>query len=168
MTVIGSTMNPQSLTMVFVAEFPAPPSRIWQVWEDPRQLERWWGPPTWPATFDRHELAPGGASRYHMTGPDGEHAPGWWTTLETDAPSRLVFEDGFSLPDGEPDPGMPSMRIEVSLEPRDDGAGTRMTITAHFDDLEQLEKVTAMGMVEGMTGALTQIDALIAEGTGAR
>lgn len=161
MTVISSSIDPAALTMTFVAEFDAPPARVWHVWEDPRQLERWWGPPTWPATFDRHELAPGGESRYHMTGPNGERAPGWWTVLETDAPARLVIEDGFSLPDGEPDPEMPTMRMEVGFDALGDGARTRMTILTRFSDLAQLEKVSAMGMVEGMTGALGQIDALL-------
>lgn len=162
MTVMSSISDPQALTMTFVAEFDAPPARVWQVWEDPRQLERWWGPPTWPATYTRHELEPGGQSRYHMTGPNGERAPGWWTTVETDAPSRLVIDDGFSRPDGEPDPEMPTMRLEVTFDALDDGTRTRMTILARFADLEQLEKVTAMGMVEGMTGALGQIDAILA------
>jgi uncharacterized protein YndB with AHSA1/START domain len=162
MTVIDSSTDPQALTMTFVAEFDAPPARLWQVWEDPRQLERWWGPPTWPATFRRHQLVPGGQSRYHMTGPEGEHAPGWWTTLETDAPNRLLIEDGFSLPDGEPDPDMPTMRLEATFDPLGDGSRTRMTILARFVDLAQLEKVAAMGMVEGMTGALGQIDAILA------
>ncbi len=52
------------------------------------------------------------------------------------------------------------MRLEVSFDATD--TGTRMTIVTRFTDLEQLEKVTAMGMVEGMTGALGQIDALLA------
>jgi uncharacterized protein YndB with AHSA1/START domain len=160
MTVVRSDTDAQGLTMTFVAEFAAPPERVWQVWEDPRQLERWWGPPTWPATFTRHELTPGGQSRYYMTGPEGEKAPGWWRTVETRAPHRLVFEDGFSRPDGEPDPDMPTMRLEVSFDTVD--GGTRMTILTRFTDLDQLEKVAAMGMVEGMTGALGQIDALLA------
>jgi uncharacterized protein YndB with AHSA1/START domain len=159
MTVIGSEIDAQALTLTFVTEFSAPPARVWQVWEDPRQLERWWGPPTWPATFTRHELTPGGQSRYHMTGPEGEKAPGWWTTVEAEAPHRLVVEDGFSQPDGEPDLDMPTMRMEVTFEALD--GGTRMTILTRFTDAEQLEKVTAMGMVEGMTGALGQIDALL-------
>ncbi|MDR3661288.1 MAG: SRPBCC domain-containing protein [Mycobacterium sp.] len=160
MTVVSSDIDAQALTMTFVAEFAAPPGRVWQVWEDPRQLERWWGPPTWPATFTRHELTPGGQSRYYMTGPEGEKALGWWTTIKTEPPVRLVFEDGFSGPDGEPDPAMPTMHLEVSFQAVDDG--TRMTILTRFTDLQQLEKVTAMGMVEGMTQALGQIDALLA------
>ena len=96
MTMISSAADPQALTMTFVAEFTAPPARVWQVWEDPRQLERWWGPPTWPATFTRHELTPSGQSRYHMTGPEGEKAPGWWTTA-TSCPRRSSRPTGCSM-----------------------------------------------------------------------
>ena len=53
MTVISSQKDLDALTLTIVAEFDADAARIWQVWEDPRQLERWWGPPTWPATFER-------------------------------------------------------------------------------------------------------------------
>jgi uncharacterized protein YndB with AHSA1/START domain len=161
MTVIDSVRDTEALSLTFVAEFDAPPERVWQVWDDPRQLERWWGPPTWPATFDQHDLTPGGQSRYYMTGPDGEKAPGWWTTVDVDAPHRLVVDDGFSTPDGEPDPTMPTMRMEVFFDRLDEGLRTRMTIVTTCATLEQLEKVTAMGMVEGMTGALGQIDALL-------
>ena len=72
MTVISSVTDPERLSLTVVAEFAAGPDRVWGVWEDPRQLERWWGPPTYPATFTRHDFAVGGESRYHMTGPQGD------------------------------------------------------------------------------------------------
>jgi uncharacterized protein YndB with AHSA1/START domain len=56
MTVISSTKNPEALTLTLVAEFDASPEQVWQIWEDPRQLERWWGPPTWPATIEQFEF----------------------------------------------------------------------------------------------------------------
>lgn len=68
---INSTKDAEALTLTLVAEFDADVERSWQVWEDPRLLERWWGPPTWPATFDQHGPVAGGTSQYHMTGPDG-------------------------------------------------------------------------------------------------
>ena len=71
MTVISTTKDPENLRLTIVAEFDATPERVWTVWEDPRKLEKWWGPPTWPATFNRHDFVVGGESRYHMTGPDG-------------------------------------------------------------------------------------------------
>ena len=96
MTVIETTRDTETLTLRIVAEFAAPPARVWQVWADPRQLERWWGPPTWPATFVQHEFAVGGRAHYFMTGPDGEKAHGWWRFTAIDEPQMLEFEDGFA------------------------------------------------------------------------
>src|SRR3954466_12175874 len=87
-------------TFTVTTQFDAPPERVWQLWADPRQLERWWGPPTYPATFPRHALAPGSRVEYHMTGPQGERHAGYWEVVEADAPHRLVFRDGFANADG--------------------------------------------------------------------
>ena len=72
MTVLAVERDPVALTFTIVSEFDAPAERVWQVWADPRQLERWWGPPTYPATVVDHDLTPGGWVTYSMTGPDGE------------------------------------------------------------------------------------------------
>ena len=53
MTVTNVHKDPEALTMTITAEFDAPVERVWQLWADPRQLERWWGPPTYPATVRR-------------------------------------------------------------------------------------------------------------------
>ena len=42
MTVISSNTNAEELTLTLIAEFDAPPERVWAVWEDARKLERWW------------------------------------------------------------------------------------------------------------------------------
>jgi uncharacterized protein YndB with AHSA1/START domain len=157
--VVSSHKDVDGLTMTLVAEFNASVERVWRIWEDPRQLERWWGPPTWPATFDQHDFVVGGESRYYMTGPEGEKAGGWWTITVIDAPHRLEFEDGFADESGEPSATMPAMHIAVTIEPT--GAGARMTTVTTFADTAQMEQVIAMGMEEGMTQAMGQIDALL-------
>ena len=160
MTVVSTTQDPEALTFTIVAELSAPPSRVWQVWADPRQLERWWGPPTWPATFVEHDLTVGGRSHYFMTGPDGEQAHGWWQMVTVDEPKALEFEDGFADESGRPNPEMPITRGRVELTETADG--TRMTVTSHFATAEQMQQLVAMGMVEGITGAMNQIDDLLA------
>lgn len=160
MTVVSSTKDLDQLTLTFVTEYAASKDRVWQVWEDPRQLERWWGPPTWPATFTRHEFVPEGESRYSMTGPEGEKAPGWWRLIAIDAPDRLEFEDGFAGDDGEPLDRSDTTRTVVTLE--ESGGTTRMTAVTTFKSLEQLEKLLGMGMEEGMELAVGQIDAILA------
>jgi uncharacterized protein YndB with AHSA1/START domain len=82
MTVTAIRKDPRALTMTIDAEFDASPERVWQLWADPRQLERWWGPPTYPATFTRHDLAPGSRVEYHMTGPEGDQPHGYWDIVE--------------------------------------------------------------------------------------
>ena len=95
MPVLSTTPDTADLSLTIVAELAAPPSRVWHLWVDPRQLERWWGPPTWPATFVQHDVTVGGTSRYYMTGPEGEQAHGWWRFLTLDEPNSREVEDGF-------------------------------------------------------------------------
>src|SRR5688572_8313393 len=95
MPVTGVEKDPVALTMTVSAEYDAPVERCWELWADPRRLERWWGPPEWPATFVDHDLTPGGFVTYFMTGPDGDKAHGWWRVLAVDAPCRLEVDDGF-------------------------------------------------------------------------
>ncbi len=161
MTVVSATPDTDALSLTVVTELHATPDRVWQLWSDPRQLERWWGPPTWPATFTELDLRPGGRAAYAMTGPDGRTAPGWWEFLTVDGPRSLSFIDGFANEDGTPDPLMPDSRTEITIEPIPDGS--RMTMVSRFGDAEQMQQLTEMGMVEGMTAALEQIDGILAE-----
>jgi uncharacterized protein YndB with AHSA1/START domain len=162
MTVTAVRKDPQRLTMTLEAEFDASPERVWQLWADPRQLERWWGPPTYPATFTTHDLAPGGRAEYYMTGPEGDQPRGYWDVLETEAPHRLVIYDGFANADGTPNVEMPSFTMRVRIEEVGEGR-TRMSIETVFPSTQAMEQVLAMGMEEGLTQAVGQIDAILAE-----
>jgi len=110
MTVTAVRKDTQALTMTLEAEFAAPPQRIWQLWADPRQLELWWGPPTYPATLTKYDLTPGSRVEYHMTGPEGDKHGGYWDIVEVNAPHQLVFRDGFAHADGSPNTDLASAR----------------------------------------------------------
>lgn len=161
MTVTAVQKDPGALTLTLTAEFNASPERVWQLWADPRQLERWWGPPGYPATFTAHEFRVGGRSEYHMTGPEGPTPIGYWEVLELDPPRTMRIEDGFAA-DGTPNdlPGPGGMN--VTLEPIE-GGRTRMTIENTFPDVSAMEQLLAMGMEQGLTEAVGQIDAILAE-----
>ena len=162
MTVTAVRKDPDALTMTITAQFDASAERVWQLWADPRQLERWWGPPTYPATFTVHDLAPGGRVEYHMTGPAGDQPRGFWEILEADAPARLVFRDGFANDDGTPNEAMPPTVMRVAIEAAG-GSRTRMSIESRFATSEAMEQLVAMGMETGLTQAVGQIDAILAE-----
>jgi uncharacterized protein YndB with AHSA1/START domain len=130
------------------------------MWENPRLLEKWWGPPTYPATVVDHDLTPGGRVTYFMTGPEGDQPRGWWRVIAVEAPHRLEFEDGFADEAGNPDLEMPTMTTRVTLTEQIDG-GTRMAIEATFPSVEAMERLAAMGMEEGIRLAVGQIDDLL-------
>ncbi len=156
MTVLDVVRDEESLTLTLTAEFDAPADRVWQVWADPRLLERWWGPPTWPATFARHDFAPGGRAAYYMTGPDGSKAHGWFEFTLIAPTHRLEFDDGFADQSGEPVDTIPPTHAVVTFE--EDGGRTRMTVVSQFVSLEQLQEMAKMGMEEGLRLATGQID----------
>ena len=162
MTVTAVQKDPVNLTLTLTAEFDASPERVWQLWSDPRQLERWWGPPMYPATFTRHDLKPGSRVEYHMTGPEGDQPHGYWDVVSAEPPRHLSFRDGLANPDGSPNDEFPRIEDDVTIEPL--GAGrTRMEFRAQYPSTAAMEQYLAMGMEEGLTGAIGQIDAILAE-----
>lgn len=164
MSEIDVVKDLERLTIVCTTRLAAPPERVWQIWADPRQLERWWGPPTHPATFVDHDLTPGSTVTYFMTGPDGAKYHGWWRITAATEPTRLEFEDGFADDSGAPDPQLPTTLCTVTLEPGDPAPGgstTTMQLTSRYPNTEAMEQVLAMGVLEGIRQALGQIPAVL-------
>ncbi len=161
MTVTQMHKDLEALTLTVVAEYDVTAERAWLLWADPRQLERWWGPPTYPATVVDHDLRPGGRVSYYMTGPEGDQPHGGWHVLEVEEPRRLVVRDYFADADGVPLDGMAEGEMAVDIADRE-GGGVVMTITSRHASREDLEQVLAMGMEEGLREALAQIDGILA------
>jgi uncharacterized protein YndB with AHSA1/START domain len=161
MPVTSVTKDPVALTMTVVADFPVPVQRLWDAYVDPRQLERFWGPPTYPAQFTRHDAAVGGLSAYAMTGPEGDVSRGYWEWLTVEPQRSFEVLDGFALPGGAPNAEMPSMRMVFVFEPTE--AGARVTTTTHFNTADELANLIEMGMEEGMKQAMGQMDVVMAD-----
>jgi uncharacterized protein YndB with AHSA1/START domain len=150
--------NLDDLTLTITAEFAAPVERVWQVYADPRQLERVWGPPSHPATFVDHDLRPGGRVTYYMSGPEGEKYCGWWEVKTVDEPREFTFEDGFADEDFNPLPDMPVSHNTYTFT--DINGHTGATFLSRYASSEALQQVLDMGVVEGATSAINQIDQL--------
>lgn len=161
MPIESVTPDLDSLTLVAIGVFPVPVERLWRAFTDPRQLERFWGPPTWPATFTRHDMQVGGRSEYVMRGPSGETGAGFWRFLVVEERVCFVIEDGFRDEHGVEVPDLPLTRMEVAFESTP--TGSRFVATSTFPSLEAMEQMVAMGMVEGLTAALSQLDAVLAD-----
>jgi uncharacterized protein YndB with AHSA1/START domain len=160
MPVTDVSKDLDALTMTVTAKFDAGAERVWELWSDPRKLERWWGPPSHPATFVDHDFTAGGRAAYYMTAPDGQKFHGWWRFEEIEAPARIRFEDGFADDQGNPNAEMPTTVATVTLT--EEGGATTMSIQSKFASREGMEQTLEMGVEQGITEAVNQIDALLA------
>ncbi len=161
MPITSVSSDPEALTLTVVADYPVSVERLWDAYADPRQLERFWGPEQWPATFTRHDMSVGGYSHYHMTGPDGAISRGWFRFLAVEPYRCFEVEDGFADDSGTPNTQMPTMRMVYRFEST--AGGSRFTGVTQFTSLESMEELVKMGMMEGMKSAMGQIDALLAD-----
>jgi uncharacterized protein YndB with AHSA1/START domain len=165
MSVTSIDKDFDNLTFTLVADFDAPVERVWDLWADPRQLERWWGPETWPATMEDFDLTPGGLVTYFLTGPEGEKSRGWWRIGSVNPPRFLEFTDGFRDEDGTPVTDSSLTRVQVQLDARD--GGTRMEVRSVFQDREHMDELERLGAMEIFVQSVDQMDALLSASKGA-
>jgi uncharacterized protein YndB with AHSA1/START domain len=149
------------LAITITADFAAPIERLWDAYLDPRQIERFWGPPTYPATFIRHDGAVGGRSVYRMTGPEGDTHYGCWEWADLTPHNSFEVIDWFADESGAPNTDMPATRMSFTFESTENGS--RLVTTSRFDSLEQLQQLLDMQMLEGTKEAMSQIDDVLAD-----
>lgn len=150
-----------ALTITIVADFAVPLQRLWDAYTDPRQIERFWGPPVYPATFFRHDAAVGGRSVYMMTGIEGDTHHGSWEWVSVDAPHAFEVLDNFADETGTPNNDLPTTRMMFAFE--ETATGSRLTTTSHIASLDQFQQLLDMGMLEGTREAMSQIDTVLAD-----
>ena len=161
MTVTSVQNDPVNLTMTVTAEFDAPPERVWQLWADPSQFERWWGAPGYPAKTTAFDMRQGGKVEYHLTGPDGDTPNNVWEILEADHPRLLVLRDAIVDDNDVPVDEGPST-FTVRFEPIAEGR-TRMSIESKFPSAEALKIALDMDMAKGLEWSVDQMAAVLTE-----
>ena len=95
-----------------------------------------------------------------MTGPEGDKYAGYWQIIAVDEPTTFSFVDGFADLDFNPNPGLPVSRNVYTFTEHQ--GGTRATYVSTFESAEALRQVLDMGVVEGASLAINQIDQLVA------
>lgn len=130
MPVTDITTDTDNLTMTLTADVDAPVDRLWRAFTQPRQLERFWGPPGWPATFTAFDFTVGGHAHYAMTSPQGEKSRGTWEFLAIDEGRSFEVLDAFADENGEPMSSFPSMRMRFSFD--ETATGSRLSNITYF------------------------------------
>jgi uncharacterized protein YndB with AHSA1/START domain len=158
---MSETANPSASELadrqiIFTRVFNAPRELVFKAWTEPQHLMKWWGPKEWPLVVCNIDLRPGGVWHYCMKNAAGDEAWGKGIYREISVPERLVYADVFSDAEGNTLEGMPQGVMTVEFAERD--GKTTTTITALYNSKEERDTILQMGMTEGMTESLNQLD----------
>jgi uncharacterized protein YndB with AHSA1/START domain len=160
MPVTAVEKDADAATLTVTAEFDADIDDVWEMWANPRLLERWWGPPGFGTTFVDHELTPGARSNYFMEMPDGSKAHASWVIVSVDPPHGFEALDGDFADTGAPDPDTPITKMTVAITEVDNKV--RMVVNSFFPSGDAMIKTAAAGFEEGMRGVVVQFEEMLA------
>ncbi len=148
-------LDQQQKTIQVERDFEAERSLVWQAWTDPEILDQWWAPEPWKCVTKILELRKGGNWHYYMLGPQGEQE---WCIAEysVQAPETYSLVDAFCDENGVINNKKPGATWELKFI--EAGESTRVSIRIHFDSKEDLLQIMEMGMKEGFTMAMENLD----------
>lgn len=137
-------------------EFAAELALVWQAWTDPEILDQWWAPKPYRTVTKSMDFREGGTWLYGMISPENETH--WCKNdyLKIDNFKSYTGLDAFCDEDGITNLAMP--RTQWTNNFKASGDKTIVSIVAKYDSLENLEMVIGMGLKEGFTMALQNLD----------
>jgi uncharacterized protein YndB with AHSA1/START domain len=156
------TKDEQNARLTIERTFRAPRSRVWEALTHPAILDQWWAPKPWMAQTLHMDFRVGGYWHYAMNGPDGEQHFGRMSYLEIEPEQRFMAADVFADESGTAVEDLPTQTFETTLA--EEGDTTTVVIVVQYKSLEDLERIIAMGMQEGLTMAQDQLALLLERG----
>ena len=156
---------------VIAREFAAPQALVWRVWTESDHFGQWFGPKGAKIELVRFDLQPGGLTHYSLTMPDGQVIWGRAAYREVVPPTKLVWLNSFSDPDGgitphpltkEPWP----LQMLTVITFAEQAGKTTVTITWVPFDASEAERATFEAgrgsMTIGWTGTLDRLTSYVA------
>lgn len=153
------TISDDKKTLVVERKFGAPVSKVWDCWTKQELLEQWWAPRPWKAVTKSFDFKEGGHWHYAMTSPEGQQHWGWMDYLHVDPQKNFRGNDCFCDEEGTANRQLPV--ADWHNEFKKTGNGTLVIVTTIYNAPEELDKVLEMGMKEGLTMTLDQLEELL-------
>jgi uncharacterized glyoxalase superfamily protein PhnB/uncharacterized protein YndB with AHSA1/START domain len=139
--------------------FDAPIDLVWAAWTEADILSKWWAPKPYQAITKSLNFTDGGQWHYYMLGPDGDKQ---WCLFNYDVIKPLQFFSGIDAFCDEKavvNNSKPRVKWENGFTENENQ--TTVTIQLQFKTFADLETIIQMGMKEGFTAALENLDQYI-------
>lgn len=162
------TKDLEAKTLTIERTFDAPKEVLWRAYADKDLFVRWWGPEGWETTVKEFDFRPHGHNHYCMKCVDknqgewfGQESWGLMEFQDVSEPDSFTYQDFFSDANGTANREMPALVITVEL--KEENGKTTVVSTSKAKTAEEIEKLLAMGMVEGYSSSCERLDRLVAE-----
>lgn len=150
-------------TLILERTFQAPRELVFKAFSEAEHLKRWWGPKGWTIPVCTVDFRPGGIWHYCMKCEDknqgdfyGMESWGKGIYREIAVPEQIVYTDYFSDAEGNIADNMPATL--VTLDFIDQDGITKLVNSAQYDSAEALQTVLDMGMLQGITETMENLD----------
>ena len=146
-------------TIVVNREFAGKRQLVWDCYTKSELLDRWFAPKPLTTKTKSMDFCEGGHWHYAMVDPSGQEYWGFLEYLTIDPIDRYTALDGFSDETGIVNPEMPRSNWEVTFT--EAGVHTLVRTVVAYGSAEDLDKVIAMGMKDGLASTLERLDELL-------
>ncbi len=136
--------------------FSAPIDLVWRAWTEEELLDQWWAPAPWRSETKHMDFTEGGTRLYAMVGPEGEKHWGITEYLKINKEQDFTGKDSFCDEEGNINEQFPVATFTNQFEAN--GASTEVTMITTYPTEKDLQTVMEMGMKEGLTLALDQLE----------
>lgn len=160
------TKDLEAKTLTIERTFDGSKDKVWKAYTDKEWFVKWWGPEGWETKVKEFNFVSGGRVHYGMKCVD-ERQGEWfgqesWGVMEIESvegENSYTYIDYFADADGNLQKDMPGLKITNTFS-EEDGKTTIVSVS-YADSAEDIEKLLAMGMIEGYDSQLRKLDELL-------
>ncbi|MGB7207690.1 MAG: SRPBCC domain-containing protein [Pyrinomonadaceae bacterium] len=151
-------VNKETKTVLITKEFAAERDLVWDTYTKAELLDQWWAPKPFASRTKVMEFREGGRRFYAMVSPEG--AERWAVQKYTSITPKTNFKFFNAFADQNENLELPGSDWDLSFSEQD--GTTKVSISIYNESLERLERLIAVGFVEGTKMQLENLEELLA------
>ena len=150
-------VNKETKTVLITKEFAAELSLVWDAYTKAELLDQWWAPKPFASRTKVMDFTVGGKRFYAMVSPEGVER--WVLQKYTSITPKTNFTFYNTFADKDENRELPGSDWDMNFSSRQ--GTTKVSISIYNESLERLERMVAMGFVEGIKMQLKNLEELL-------
>ena len=151
-------VNKETKTVSITKEFDAERDLVWDAYTKPELLDQWWAPKPMTSRTKAMDFEVGGRRFYAMVSPEGDER--WAVQKYSSITPKTNFKFFNAFADADENLQLPGSDWDLSFSEQD--GTTKVSISIYNESLERLERMVALGFVEGTKMQLQNLEELLA------